>query len=185
MRSARSSAAQTTEVVQARLKISQIPLSDRVYQSQQLVTGQVDDIINSALSRGASARDLATDVRRFIRPDVRGGVRYAALRLGRTELNNAFHAAQVDTAIKTPWTTSVRWNLSGSHPRPDQCNEYAENAGTGLWKPEEVPAKPHPNCLCYTTPETPSREEFVRQFTAGEYDSFVDGIINSGGAVFR
>jgi len=190
MRSAKATAANTTELVQARLQISQIPLSQRVYRSQELALGQVDDIVNSALSRGASARELARDVRRFIRPDVRGGMRYAAMRLGRTELNNAFHAAQVQSAVETPWTTAVRWNLSGSHPRPDECNAYADDTHipggeAGLWRPEDVPPKPHPNCLCFCTPETPSRERFVANFLRGDYDPFVDEMMRTGAMTFR
>lgn len=187
LRSAQRSAKSTVEVVEARLRISRIPLSERVYRSQDLVDGKIDDIVNSALSRGASAAELAKDVRAFVRPDTRGGVRYAAQRLGRTELNNAFHAMQVETAVQTPWTTAVRWNLSGSHPRPDECNDYADGGDLsgGLWTPENVPPKPHPNCLCFTTPETVGRDEFVRQFEAGAYDSFIDRLAGSGGITFR
>lgn len=186
--SMRTSARSTVEVVQARLELSQIPLAESVYKNRELSNGKIDAIVNEALARGASARELAADVRRFIRPDVQGGVRYAAFRLGRTELNNAFHATQVQTGIKTPWITGLKWNLSGSHPRPDECNEYADadnGMGAGVWEPEQVPAKPHPNCLCFTTSETVGRDQFVDSFMAGDYDGFVDEIMRNGGMTFR
>lgn len=189
VRSAEAAARATADTLAARLNISKIPLAQSVYKNRDLVDGKVDDIVNSAIARGASARELARDVRRFIRPDVRGGVRYAAMRLGRTELNNAFHAQQVQSGIETPWTTGLKWNLSGSHPRPDECNEYAdgdhEGKGEGVYSPENVPPKPHPNCLCYTTPETVDRNTFVAQYEAGQYDAIVDSMIRNGGITIR
>lgn len=179
LRSAEATARRGIATLEARLGLSQIPLAQSVYKNQALSTGKVDDIVNAALARGASARELADDVRKYIRPDVKGGVSYAAMRLGRTELNNAFHAQQVQTGISEPWTTGLLWNLSGSHPRPDECNEYADSVHylggrAGVYKPEEVPAKPHPNCLCFTTPEVDDRETFIKNFEAGHYDDFLD-----------
>lgn len=172
-RSLEASARRGVATVEARaLGLSRIPLSRRVYKTQQLTAGQVDRVIDSALARGASARELATDVRRFIDPRTRGGVRYAAQRLGRTELNNAFHATQVLDAQNKPWITGMRWNLSGSHPVPDECDEYASE-DDGVFTPANVPMKPHPQCLCYVTPESVSPEEFRRQFESGAYDDFI------------
>lgn len=170
----RSAVAQATrgiETVEARvLGLSRIPLSEKVYRSQALVTGRVERIIEDALARGASAKELASDVSRFVKPTTPGGMRYAAMRLGRTEINNAFHAVQVQHGVATPWTTGMRWNLSGSHPRPDECNDYEE---AGVYAPADVPPKPHPNCLCYLTPEPVPREVFIQEYTAGKYDSYL------------
>lgn len=161
---------------------SYIPLADSVYKTTQLVNGQVDRLVESALTRGLSARELAREVAQYIKPNVSGGVSYAALRLGRTEINNAFHAVQAQKARDTPWTTGMQWHLSGSHTKPDLCNEYAETAHfkggeRGVFKPNEVPMKPHPNCLCFTTPVTVSDEEFLDRYFRGEYDEYMDGII--------
>jgi hypothetical protein len=173
LRSAQATAKRGIELAEARMNLSQLPLSARVYETERLVDGTIDRIINDAITRGASAAELAKDVMGYIRPDTPGGVKYAAQRLGRTELNNAFHATQVQEAINSPWVTALKWNLSGSHPKPDECNTYAERNG-GLWKPEEVPAKPHPNCLCFTTPVTPEPDEFVQKYKAGQYDEVLD-----------
>lgn len=166
---------------------SRIPLSDRVYRSQALVTGQIDRIINDSLAKGRSAKELGDAVKKFINPNTPGGVKYAAQRLGRTELNNAFHATQVRYAAQTPWITGMKWNLSGSHGRPDDCNDYAESeqydgGGPGVFLPNDVPSKPHPQCLCYMTPTTVERDEFISRFESGSYDSYIDQMM-AGGAV--
>jgi hypothetical protein len=96
------------------------------------------------------------------------------MRLGRTEVNNAFHASSVKQYRETPWVEKCKWHLSGSHPKPDLCNEYAENNGNGVWAVDDVPAKPHPNCLCYVTPINTDLNKFVKNFKAGQYDSYID-----------
>lgn len=178
--STRQQAARGVEVLQERLSgSSHVPLAQSVYDNAALTNGHVDEIINNALARGASAADLAKDVRGFINPNTPGGVRYASMRLGRTELNNAFHANQVRQAQAQPWTTGVKWNLSGSHPTPDECNDYADQEhikgeAAGVFRPNEVPAKPHPNCLCYLTNEDVGRDEFVNQFFNGQYNEYLE-----------
>lgn len=162
----------------SRMQLSEIPLSNRVYKSRVLVSGQLNRIINESLARGQSARELAAQVRGFIDPHTSGGVRYAAQRLGRTELNNAFHATQVQRGVDSPFILAQQWHLSGSHPRPDECNTYAEEnhagMGRGVFAPGDVPRKPHPQCLCYMTPVTPEPDDFVKLYNAGVYDSWLD-----------
>jgi hypothetical protein len=147
-------------------------LSQRVYSASVQANGFVQAAINRALGRGATWKELANDVRRLISPNTPGGVSYAAKRLGRTELNNAFHTTQVRFAQKNPFITGERWVLSGSHPRPDVCNDYADRNG-GVFEKQDVPGKPHPQCLCYLVAVTPSKEEFFRKYQAGEYDSYI------------
>lgn len=158
--------------------VSRIPLSERVYHSRQVIDRQVERLVNSALARGLSAREFASEVRQFIRPDTPGGARYASMRLARTEINNSFHLAQKTDLAARPWVTGVKWNLSGSHPHTDICNAYADdnhaNMGAGVYRKGDVPAKPHPHCLCFITPETVSEEQFVKNFKAGQYDNFLN-----------
>lgn len=176
LRSQKATAARGVTNAKTRVTLSRIPLSEQVYKTGVLASGQLDRIVTSGIARGVSRQELAAAVKDFIRPDTPGGVRYAADRLARTELNNAFHGTSVQEGIKSPFITAMRWNLSGSHPRPDECNDY-ESGGDledGLWSPERVPGKPHPNCLCFVSPETPSREEFLKQFQAGTYNDFLE-----------
>jgi len=185
LRAAKAQAARGVDVVETRvLGYSRIPLSERVYRSQKLISGQIDRIIDHALARGSSAKELADAVRPHIKIGTRGGVDYAARRLGRTELANAFHATSVRQAIRSPAIEGMKWNLSGSHPKPDECNDYADHGGDGIWLPHEVPAKPHPQCLCYLTPVTVPREQFIRDFESGAYDDVIDTIMREGGMSF-
>lgn len=176
LRSERASAIRGVENAVSRVTLTARPLSERVYAARVLTSGQLDNIITSAIARGASAAELAKAVRPFIDPNTPGGVKYASERLGRTELNNAFHGTQITKGIESPFVTAMRWQLSGSHPRPDECNEYAAGGDLkdGLWSPEAVPGKPHPNCLCWLEAETPSREEFLRKYQAGEYNTYLE-----------
>lgn len=162
---------------------TRIPLSDKVYHSRQLIKGAVDDLVDSALARGLSAREFAQEARRFIDPNTPGGVRYAANRLARTELNNAFHYAQTRDSAAKPWISGQKWHLSGSHPRPDECNVFAARnigMGPGVFKPDDVPNKPHPNCLCYIEPISVGEDDWIRQFNAGKYDDYLNSRMPTG-----
>lgn len=140
-------------------------LSPRVWNNAQLASGAIERTIRAGIIQGLSARELAGTVRAFILPSTPGGVSYAAMRLARTELNNAFHQRQIAVAQNKPWVESVRWNLSGSHPRKDRCDELAtQNAhdlGAGFYPTGDVPNKPHPHCLCHLTYELQSEDAFV------------------------
>lgn len=178
--SAIAQARATVDVVTARMSgLSSMPLSARVYNTSALSRGIVDRQINLALAKGSSARELAKTVRHLIRPDVPGGVSYAAQRLGRTELNNAFHATQVKQANDSPFIQTLLWRLSGSHPRTDICNELASDVrfsggDNGEYKPDDIPGKPHPQCLCYIVPQVMGEQEFTTRFLKGDFDTYLD-----------
>ena len=109
------SARASVENLRSRL-MSRIDLSPRVYKNQALANRWVDRAVNRGILLGKSAREIASDVRLLIRPDTPGGVSYAAQRLGRTELNNAFHETSRRAVEGMPWITGVRWNLSDHGP---------------------------------------------------------------------
>lgn len=148
-------------------------LSQRVYRNNTVSRGIIDDLINRGLAQGLSSRELSQTVYRFVSPNTPGGASYAATRLARTEINNAFHQQQIEVG-KYPGVKGVKWNLSGSHPRPDQCNAYAEGdharMGPGVYRAENVPSKPHPNCFCYLTYVTMTSAEFASELDAGTFD---------------
>jgi hypothetical protein len=146
--------------------INSIDLSPTVYKNQLLSNGMVDRAVNRGILLNKSAAEIARDVRSLIQPDVQGGVSYAAKRLGRTELNNAFHTTTIRSAAAQPWVEGMDWHLSGSHPRTDICNEYADH---GTYPSRLVPDKPHPQCLCYVTAVTPSDKEFLDKLMDGDY----------------
>jgi hypothetical protein len=147
-----------------------IPLAESVYRNQALTQGWLDARINGMLSNGASARELASYVKGFIDPNVRGGTSYAAMRLGRTELNNAFHTVSRNHWAASPFVDKMKWHISRSHPKPDECDNYADKT----FPADDVPDKPHPQCFCYITPEVEDDDAFVRNYHAGKYDSWID-----------
>lgn len=153
------------------------PLSRRVYNTQKLANGWVDRAVEAGLAGGASALDIAKRVKSMINPSTPGGVTFAARRLARTEINNTFHAQTILDNEDKPWNTGMRWRLSGSHAVPDECDEYGQQEngmGPGVFPVHQVPAKPHPQCFCYVTPETLTAAQFDAAFERGEYDAFIE-----------
>lgn len=137
-------------------------LSQKVYRNAALSSGRIERLIRVGIVQGLSARELAKTVKKFISPDVKGGVAYAAMRLARTELNNAFHERQKDVIVGKPWALAV-WNLSKSHPHRDACNDLAEG---GPYEGDKVPDKPHPQCLCYLSYQLAPEKDIVSMIVA-------------------
>lgn len=164
--------------------VARVPraLSARVYKDFALTSGQVEATIRSGIIQGLSARELAQSVYQYISPTVPGGASYAAMRLARTEINNSFHEMQIRGGQR-PGISGVVWNLSGSHKKPDQCNVYAsQNAdglGRGTYKPNNVPGKPHPQCLCFLTYKTMDPKQFEKALDSGQFDDELDRRINA------
>lgn len=162
-------------------KINGISLSEKVYKNSALSKGIIDKTINNGLALGMNARDIAKSVVGFIDPATPGGASYAAMRLGRTEVANAFHTTAVRRYQQTPWVQVVKWSLSGSHPagKVDECNDYADSVHfkggeAGQFLVMEVPGKPHPNCLCYVEPVVMDLDQYIKNFKAGKYDDYIN-----------
>lgn len=136
--------------------------SSRVYKNESLAKKKVEQAVNRGVALNMSSRELAQSVKGLISPDTPGGISYAANRLGRTEMNNAFHETSIRTYQAQPWIVAAKWNLSGSHPktRPDECNDLASKNG-GVFPKNSIPSRPHPQCMCYLTPVVMDDEEFV------------------------
>ena len=174
LNSQRHSAALGVANVISRYLHSTIPLSRRVYRSRSLSNGYVERVINSAIVKGDSSRDIAKKVREHILPSTPGGISYAAMRLGRTELNNAFHATTIAQAENRPWVEYLQWNLSRVHEPDDGdlCETYARQ---GNFPVGQTPRKPHPQCRCFCTPVLTDWDAFVNNAKIGMYDDFVSG----------
>lgn len=158
----------------SRVTKSEQPLSARVYRTRYLANNWVQRQVNSGILRNASAKEIAMSVRKSIRPSTAGGVSYASLRLARTELNNAFHATSIALSEDRPWVESMAWNLSKVHEYvpgdiPEICEIYAKQT----FRVDQVPAKPHPQCRCFVTPQLEPLDVFVRHLTAGQYKDWI------------
>lgn len=157
--------------------LNSVPLSRRVYNNRALSQRWVDRKVNDGILANKSAREIARSVRGLILPNTRGGVSYAAMRLGRTELNNAFHATTIRSTMDQPWVNAYQWQLSASHKHFDQCDDYAEGnhsgLGRGVFSKADVPMKPHPQCLCFLVVVLEKPDKFVDKLTSGGYDEYL------------
>lgn len=153
-------------------------LSERIYANGKLGIKKAAKEVERGLALQEGHRTIAKRVRMLYDPDVPGGVSYAAKRLARTEIGNAHHETSMRLSKDRPWVTGFKWNLSGSHPRHDECNDYAESDhGTGeagVYLKNEAPSKPHPQCLCYLTHVQNSDDEFLDSLVAGDYDEWLE-----------
>lgn len=156
---------------------AQVILSERVYRNRALMQGTVDRLINSGIARGLSAREMAAEVGKYVKPTAPGGASHAAFRLARTEINNSFHAASAAYYEDNPFVEGMKWNLSRSHPKSDQCDDYAHEdhsrQGPGVFSRLDVPPKPHPQCFCYVVPVVLDDDELIRRYSNGEYNNFL------------
>lgn len=132
------------------LNKADIQLSPRVYRNSNFALNAVNRIINNGLAAKKSSAELAKEVRQYISPGVKGGVSYAAMRLARTEINNAYHASQIAQAVDSPYVSHTHWHLSRTHPVKDRCDILATfpgPMGPGTYQKDLTPFKPHPQCL--------------------------------------
>jgi hypothetical protein len=159
-----------------------IGLSQRVYRTRQLADGFVDRAVNRVILQGGSWQDIAKSVKPMVDPNTPGGVSYAAKRLARTELNNAFHTTQKAGAEVNPFVLGVRWHLSLSHTHKDICDALAtghsKGKPSGVYLPGELPPKAHPQCLCFTSNEMMDEEDFLDLVSDPDY---LDGLVDEYG----
>lgn len=157
-----------------RVTKSDRPLSARVYRTQALAQRWVQRDVTIEIAKGSSAKEIAKVVRRHIRPNTPGGVSYAALRLGRTELNNAFHATAITFAQDRPWIQGMEWHLSAVHQHDPSRVEVCETYANRIFDVDHVPSKPHPQCRCFVAPVLEPVDVFIRNLTAGQYRDWIN-----------
>lgn len=133
-------------------------ISDRIWRAGRNYRQSILNLVQDAVVRGEDARTLARRLETYLEPGARHDmslavrqslkvpkdISYEAMRLARTELNNAFHESTIMTGRATPGYQGIVWRLSASHRIPDICDDYANHNGTGFWPAGEEPSKPHP-----------------------------------------
>lgn len=164
-RGIRAAASEGMETEQARVPRE---LSRRVTGNRKLDQRRIEKIIKSGLTRGLNSQELARELYRHISPTVPGGASYAAMRIARTEINNAFHNRQIENG-RRPGVEAIEWNLSGSHKVPDECNIFDGKN----YQPDDVPDKPHPHCFCYLTYKMADVDDLLAQIANGDLDSLL------------
>jgi hypothetical protein len=159
----------------ARSRHDGLKLSDRVWRTSQHARQALQKIVEDGVTRGLDSRKLARQVQQYLQPDVwtamkaeirrnlgvPKSVSYEAMRLARTEMNNAFHEGTINAYQAVPSARGIYWRLSTSaHVLPDVCDDYANHNGNGFWPKGEEPARPHPQCKCYILPALEDTDEF-------------------------
>lgn len=78
------------------------------------------------------------------------GVSYNALRLARTEIQRTHHFANDNRMAAMPWIEQERIVLSGSHPKPDICDDVTNGGenGDGIYPKGTIVLPLHPHCFC-------------------------------------
>lgn len=142
-------------------------LSDRIWTVDKVMRQNLHGMVEQCVNQGISAVEFSRAVETYltetgpawttkIKPSVtgRGTIKYNALRLARTETNNAYRAAQALSAENSVLVKGIKWNLSRSHPKYDICDEWAKQdlygLGPGVYPSDKLPPG-HPNCLCFLT----------------------------------
>ncbi|MDI6872137.1 MAG: hypothetical protein QME79_12495 [Bacillota bacterium] len=111
------------------------------------------------------AKANAEGIDRAIREWLGRKARYNATVITRHETNEAFREARLRASEDKPWVIGIRWRLSRSHPREDECDDLAtadQGLGPGVYPKGQYPKTPHPQCLCFPE-EVIDYEYFERQ----------------------
>ena len=176
-------------------------LSDRIWRIQEYTQKGILDITIQGIMSGISAVELAEQLEGFllkrgpawttgIKRSVtgKGTIAYNALRLARTEINQAYHWAQKEMAVNNPMLIGQKWNLSNSHPTnwppsaaymgyPEICDYRAHHdhhgLGEGVFPPGEAPPD-HPNGLCYLTDVWKPVEEILDLLEESDYTDEIE-----------
>jgi len=163
---------QTLEFLAQRIDVEGLKVSSQIWAQNQIKS--IENEVLSAIARGTSADELGRRLRvHLLGSDaltpqeladlrtVRGverrklghSILYKAKRLARTEINNAYWESGRLSAQESPVVLGISWNLSNRHPKWDVCdilaNQDLYGLGKGIYPPEALPPKPHPNDLCY------------------------------------
>ena len=154
--------------------------SERLWNLDAVARNGINQVLSSGVARGQSAVDMSKELRRYlIDPEITPGTSWTtgvsksvtgegtihsrALTLARTEINNSYRESLVLANDLNPITLGVKWNLSGSHPRPDICDVWAEGnfygLGDGVYPADAAPID-HPNGLCYMTEVLRPKEQW-------------------------
>jgi hypothetical protein len=141
-------------------------LSERIWRTAGATRRQLDAFLEDAIRSGRGvlsletqgATGIARDLEIFLQPgrslrrtNKPYGIdaSYDAMRLARTEVTRAHARAFEQAGLLNPFVAGFRVRLSGSHPKPDICDEAA---AAGVFPKNAIPPEYqpplHPHCLC-------------------------------------
>ena len=153
-------------------------LSDRIWEARRSVREAIDRTLVNAIVSGEDALVTARKLEQWLSPSWAprrdetgrlvarqpkrlvtatpgraGAGSYASRRLARTEITRAHGQATLRANERNPFSRGSRWNLSGSHSEPDECDRNAshdEGLGRGVYGHGRFPTYPlHPHERCF------------------------------------
>lgn len=161
-------------------------LSDSIWNKCTNYRKHMTSIIQSAVAEGQDCVKTARALEKYVLKGKRtlaeeypgmmarmgsrvpGDISYEALRLVRTEMTAAYGEATISAGMVSPSCNGIKFILSGSHPKPDICDDITgidkHGLGIGVYPIDETPNYPfHPNCLCITLTVNEQPEQFVER----------------------
>ncbi len=149
-------------------------LSTRIWKVAKSSRAALDQYLTDNIAAGTSALQMSRELEQFMYAKYRKAkykyrtrtpygtlVSYPGMRLARTEITRAHGQATMLAARQNPFVKKMGWYLSGSHPKIDVCDGYAENSPYELDAFPPYPA--HPQCMCTSRPETAEHESVIQQ----------------------
>ena len=143
----------TSKEVQEQIagQIAGANFSKRIWANMDVLKGQLDGLVSSAIIRGDSPVKMAKQLTGMVSSTVMDQ-EYAAERLARTEIARVQFAAQKKSIIDTGYKY-VKWIAEADACRTCREIAYKDNGydEDGVYKAKEVPDIPadtHPNCMC-------------------------------------
>lgn len=165
----------TVKAIYSRIWEDGLKLSDRIWLLEKRTKREIERIVLEEIVSGrpASSKVLEHRLNKLLNPSRRAittklhgrRVQFDAARLLRTERTIAFREADRMASLKNPGIIGIQWHTSGD--ACTTCSDFASNdegLGSGVYKPENLPANPHPHCECYTTDKAISSQQFVNNW---------------------
>ena len=153
----------TSKEVQEQIagQIAGANFSKRIWANVDVLKGQLDGLVSSAIIRGDSPVKMAKQLTGMVSSTVMDQ-EYAAERLARTEIARGQFAAQKNSIIDTGYKY-VKWIAEGDACRTCREIAYKDNGydEDGVYKAKEVPDIPadtHPNCMCSIAAYYPDKD---------------------------
>ncbi len=145
-------------------------LSQRLWNQSAEMKKELEYAISSAIQKGVSASTLSKRLSKYLHdfPSLKADYKerfgkavdirdceYRSIRLARSEINMAYRTAEQLRWNQFDFVVGFEIKLSGSHPRPDICDDlkgkYPKSFKFTGW---------HPNCFCYCIPILKTEDEF-------------------------
>lgn len=164
-------------------------LSDNIWSKSAKYRENMTSIIQSAVAEGQDCVKTARALERYVLTGKNGretltkeypkmmarignripsDISYEALRLARSEITSAYGEATISAGMISPSCNGIKFILSGSHPKPDICDDITGvdnyGLGIGVYPIDKAPNYPfHPNCLCTILTANEQPEQFVER----------------------